>query len=133
MPDDRQFRRSFADEVAIDFPSARAAVECLRRDGMSAEALPTVATEVVLDRAKAARGAVVPLLLEVPLTCRDCGGRGEVWEEPCAACEGSGQSVSTLCIDVRVPPGVTDGDAVRFVVTPRRGPSTRVDVRFAVL
>lgn len=132
MPDDRQYRRSFADEVAIDFPSARAAVECLCRDGVSADALPIVSAEIVLDRAKAARGALVPLSLEVRHTCSECGGRGEVWGERCQSCEGSGHAVSPLCIDVRVPPGVADGDAVRFVVTPRRGPSTRVDVRLAV-
>ena len=132
LPDDRQYRRSFADEVAIDFPSARAAVECLCRDGMSADALPAVSAEIVLDRTRAAKGALVPLSLDVPHTCGECGGRGEVWGEPCASCEGSGLAVSPLCIDVRVPPGVADGDAVRLVVTPRRGPSTRVNVWLAV-
>ncbi len=132
MPDHRQYRRSFADEVAIDFPSARAALECLCRDGVDEDALPTVSAEIVLDRATAATGALVPLSLDVRHTCGDCGGRGEVWGERCATCQGSGHALSPLSIDVRVPRGAADGDAVRLVVTPRHGPPTRVDVRLAV-
>ena len=32
VPHERAYRRSFADEVAIDFPSSRAAIELFRRD-----------------------------------------------------------------------------------------------------
>jgi len=131
-PDDRAFRRSLTDEVAIDFPSARAAVECLRRFTADTDAGLEVAAEIVLDRAQAAMGARVPLSLELRHTCAECGGRGEVWDEPCASCLGDGHAVSPLWIEVRVPRGAADGDRVRFAVTPKRGPRTRVSVRLAV-
>ncbi|MCC7123961.1 MAG: hypothetical protein IT178_03875 [Acidobacteria bacterium] len=131
-PDDRLYRRSLTDEVAIDFPSARAAVDCLRRVGTEPDTTERVTTELVLDRAQAAQGARLPLPLHVRHTCADCGGRGEVWDERCAACLGDGHAVAPLWVEVRVPPGAADGDHLRFAVTPRRGPRTRVDVRLAV-
>lgn len=131
-PDDRLFRRSFADEVAIDFPSARAAVECLCRDVAVADAAPVVLAEIRLRMEQAAAGATVPVSLDLRHTCSTCGGRGEVWDDPCPSCEGDGHAVNPLLIDVRVPPGAVDGDTVRFAVTPRRGPRTRVDLRVIV-
>ena len=55
-PDDRAFRRSLTDEVAIDFPSASVAAECLRRSVAEPD-LPCLEAEIVLDDAQAARGA----------------------------------------------------------------------------
>ena len=132
-PDDRAFRRSLTDEVAIDFPSARAAVECLRRSAADTDGATELSAEIVLDRVQAAMGALVPLSLDLRHTCAECGGRGEVWDEPCGACLGNGHAVSPLWIEVRVPAGAVDGDRVRFSVTPRRGPRTRVNVRLAVM
>jgi hypothetical protein len=130
-PDDRAFRRSLTDEVAIDFPSASVAAECLRRSVAEPD-VPCLEAEIVLDHTQAARGALVSVWLHLRHTCAGCGGRGEVWDEPCEICLGNGHAVSPLSVEVRVPPGVVDGDRLRFAVTPRRGPRTRVDVRLAV-
>lgn len=130
-PDDRAFRRSLTDEVAIDFPSASVAAECLRRTVAEPDA-PWLEAEIVLDGAQAAMGTVVPVSLQLRHTCPACGGRGEVWDETCGSCLGIGHAVGPLSIEVRVPPGVADGDRLRFAVTPKRGPRTRVDVRLAV-
>jgi hypothetical protein len=130
-PDDRAFRRSLTDEVAIDFPSASVAAECLRRSVAEPDS-PWLEAEIVLDRAQAARGALVPVCLHLQRTCAVCGGRGEVWDEPCESCMGNGHAISPLSVEVRVPPGVVDGDRLRFAVTPRRGPRTRVNLRLAV-
>lgn len=130
-PDDRAFRRSLTDEVAIDFPSASVAAECLRRSVAEPDA-PGLEAEIVLDAAQAERGAVVPVWLHLRHTCVRCGGRGEVWDDPCEECLGDGHAVVPLPVEVRVPPGAIDGDRLRFAVTPRRGPRTRVDVRLAV-
>ena len=130
-PDDRTFRGSLTDEVAIDFPSASVAAECLRRSVAEPDS-PCLEAEIVLDRTQAARGARVPIWLHLRHTCAQCGGRGEVWDEPCESCLGNGHAVSPLSVEVRVPPGAADGDRLRFAVTPRRGPRTRVDVRVAV-
>jgi hypothetical protein len=130
--DDRQFRRSFEDEVAIDFPSAQSAIECVTRDLVDADTIEAVSAQIVIDRSQARAGARVPLSLRVRHTCGACGGRGETWGERCGDCVGEGHALSPLQVEVRVPPGTADGDSVRFVVTPRRGPRTRVDVRLAV-
>ena len=88
----------FADEIAIDFPSIGDLVERVRdrflgegTDGADAPA--THVAEVSLSRRDATTGIVVSL--EVPLrgTCRLCGGRGETWTEPCAACRGTGEAL----------------------------------------
>ena len=131
-PDDRLFRRSLTDEVAIDFPSAGAAVECLRRSVLEPDTPIVASAEIVIDPIQAATGARVPVTLGLRHTCGVCGGRGEVWNDPCDACMGEGHAVRPHWIEIRVPPGAMHGDRLRFAITPRRGPRTRVDVRVAV-
>jgi len=131
-PDDRSFRRTLTDEVAIDFPSAGAVVECLRRSVADPDGAAVLSAEIVLDREQAANGARVPLALSLRHTCGACGGRGEIWNDPCDACLGEGHAVLSHRVEVRVPPGAMDGDCLRFAITPKRGPRTRVDVRLAV-
>ncbi len=130
MPHERAYRRSFADEVAIDFPSSRAAIEFFRRDHVEPDG-PTLTTraEITLSVDQAVSGAMVPLEVRVPRTCPCCGGRGEVWSEPCGACDGRGQELQSQQLTVAVPPGVVDGDRFSFNLTLPRGPRTRVDVR----
>ena len=47
--------------------------------------------------------------------CPDCHGRGEVPENPCLACNGTGQKPGTESIKVSVPPGVDNGSTLRIV------------------
>jgi hypothetical protein len=130
----RELDDSFADEVAIDFPAVSDKIERMRhafhRDGDSV--IEPLRAEITLSRHQAGAGAAVPL--EVPLrwTCRGCGGRGEVWGDPCPACEGSGHALRRRMLTVSVPAGVVDGARFSFSVSPPRGPITRVDVRVAV-
>ena len=81
---------------------------------------------------QAGTGTNVPLDVIVPRTCACCGGRGEVWSEPCEPCHGRGQQLHQHRLMVAVPPGVGDGDRFSFSVSLPRGPRTRVDVRVAV-
>ncbi len=125
--------RSFADEVAIDFPSMCGAVERMRHAFLESDHPDDrLRAEITLSRVQAGAGAAIPL--EVPLrsTCRGCGGRGEVWGETCGRCEGTGHALHRQWLTVSVPPGVADGDRFSFSVTPQRGPRTRVEVRVAV-
>ena len=46
-------------------------------------------------------------------TCPDCGGAGEVLEQPCADCAGEGRVVTRGSIEVDVPPGIHDGQQIR--------------------
>jgi hypothetical protein len=130
VPHERAYRRSFADEVAIDFPSSRAAIEFFRRDHVEPEG-PARTTDVVItiSATQAGAGAMVPLDLSVPHTCACCGGRGEVWSEPCEPCGGRGQELHQQRLTVAVPAGVADGDRFSFSVSLPRGPRTRVNVR----
>lgn len=133
VPHERAYRRSFADEVAIDFPSSRAAIEFFRRDHVEGgDTTPTTHAEITISANQAGLGAMVSLDVSVPRTCPCCGGRGEVWSEPCEPCDGRGQQLRQHRLTVAVPPGVTHGDRFSFSLALPRGPRTRVDVRVAV-
>jgi molecular chaperone DnaJ len=45
--------------------------------------------------------------------CRDCLGTGQIIDDPCPECGGSGVTTQTRTITVRVPPGVRDGARLR--------------------
>jgi molecular chaperone DnaJ len=67
--------------------------------------------------------------VHVVRTCACCGGRGEVWSEPCEPCHGRGQELRSERLTVAVPAGVEHGDRFSFSVSTPRGPRTRVDVK----
>ena len=46
--------------------------------------------------------------------CDKCRGRGMVVEHPCTTCQGSGRAPSSRTLQVRVPPGVKDGQRIRL-------------------
>ena len=133
---ERELDRSFADEVAIDFPAVTAGSDKVVRMRLAFDeadvADECLSAEITLSRHQAGAGAAVPL--EVPLrwTCKHCGGRGEVWGDRCDACDGSGHALRRRMLTVSVPAGVVDGARFSFSVSPPRGPRTRVDVRVAV-
>lgn len=133
VPHERVYRRSLTDEVAIDFPSSRAAIEYFRRDhGAPEPAGASAHAEIAISGVQAVSGAMVSLDVRVPRTCARCGGRGEVWSEPCEPCDGQGQQLLPRRLTVAVPAGVVDGDRFSFTLWLPRGPRTRVDVRVAV-
>jgi hypothetical protein len=133
VPHERAYRRSFADEVAIDFPSSRAAIELFRRDHVEPDDQASATqAEINISNDQALHGAMVPLDVTVPRTCSCCGGRGEVWSEPCEPCDGRGQELQAQRLTVAVPPGAAHGDRFSFNLSLPRGPRTRIDVRVAV-
>ena len=119
----------FADEIAIDFPSVHPLVERVR-DAFLGErpGVDTLTTDILLSRREALTGAIVPL--EVPMrgTCPLCGGRGEVWTEPCVSCRGTGDALLHRRIRLTVPPGVADGARFRFRVSSPDAATVRVQV-----
>ena len=46
--------------------------------------------------------------------CTDCRGSGSVIEHPCEECRGTGVTTRTRTINVRIPPGVEDGQRIRL-------------------
>jgi molecular chaperone DnaJ len=49
-----------------------------------------------------------------PQPCRACRGRGQVVDDPCPDCTGSGRATKSRSIQVRVPAGVKDGQRIRI-------------------
>jgi len=47
-------------------------------------------------------------------TCVACQGRGQVIENPCPNCSGSGRVTRERTLSVNVPPGVEDGTRIRL-------------------
>ena len=46
--------------------------------------------------------------------CPQCGGDGQVVEQPCADCNGSGRAVERKSLAVEVPAGIHDGQRIRL-------------------
>jgi hypothetical protein len=124
----------FKDEIAIDFPSIATIVDRARDAflGEDARDAGTVTREVRLSDREARRGTIVPLELPLRGTCRRCGGRGEVWTEPCLACCGTGDALVRHPIRVSVPAGVSNGTRYRFRVSSPHAAPVRVELRVAI-
>ena len=61
--------------------------------------------------------------------CLACGGRGEIWPDPCDGCEGSGEALGCHSVRLVVPPRVQDGARCALSVTAPHAALTRVEVR----
>ncbi|MBI1336689.1 MAG: molecular chaperone DnaJ [Phycisphaera sp.] len=46
-------------------------------------------------------------------TCPACGGEGQTFKDKCTECKGSGRKPKHRVINVKVPPGIHDGQAIR--------------------
>lgn len=125
-------RACFADEVAIDFPSVRPAVERMREAFLDVTIEPPVRIDVALSRIEAMLGGDVRLEVPIRRTCATCGGRGEVWSDLCESCEGVGHAPQRQVLEVAMPPGVRDGARLSLTVSPRQAPSTRVELHVTI-
>ena len=130
-----------SDEIAVDFPSMGAILERMRAaffggsdglDSVADETRSTHTAEVELTARQADEGVRVPLDLPIRHTCPMCGGRGEVWTEPCGVCAGTGGGFLSHQLQLQVPAGVRHGARLRFSVSPPYAPETRVEVRIAI-
>ncbi len=122
-----------ADEAAIDFPSLDGILGRMRkaffgRDG----GISSLSTEILLTPREAFHGVTIPLDVPLRQTCPVCGGRGEVWAEPCAVCAGTGDGLCSHLVQVSVPPGVRHGTRLHVNVTLPYAPSTLVEIRVAI-
>src|ERR1700759_2294310 len=133
VPASRVAQDCFADEIAIDFPSVDHVVERLR-DRFLGEPprAAMLTTAVLLSKRDATFGTVVSLDVPVRRTCSPCGGRGEVWTDPCDACGGSGNLVEQHPLRVAVPPGVAGGARFRFRISSPGAVPVRVEVSVAI-
>jgi len=76
------------------------------RPGTSPKVCPTCNGSGVISRNQGAFGFSEP--------CTDCRGSGSIIEHPCDECKGTGVTTRTRTINVRIPPGVEDGQRIRL-------------------
>ncbi len=122
----------FDDEVAIDFPSLRMVVERMREAfaGAGADTDPRqLSAELHLSAREAFHGVTVPVDVPIRKWCVPCGGRGEIWSEPCASCDGTGEALARHPVRLVVPPRVQNGDRFSLSLSAPSAPPTRVEVR----
>ena len=123
----------FDDEVAIDFPSLRPVVERMREafvnDPHEDGDPRRLSAELHLSAREAFDGVTVPLDVPVRRVCGACGGRGEVWPDPCDHCAGTGEALTRHAVRLVVPPRVQNGDRFSLSVAAPSALPTRVDVR----
>jgi hypothetical protein len=125
----------FADEIAIDFPSVGHLTARVREAFLAdptRDRAATLRAEVCLSSDEAHRGAIVPVNVLLRAICPGCGGRGEVWSEPCLACIGTGNSVVPRRLQVVVPPHVTDGSCFHFRIRAPHEASVHVEITVAI-
>jgi hypothetical protein len=126
----------FADEIAIDFPSVEPAVERMRdaflgeRPGIDVDVV--LRREVAVSRREAWDGLTVPIEVPIHAMCRHCGGRGEIWTEPCVDCHGTGAALLHHAVRLTLPTGVADGACIRFRVSYPGAEPVRVEVRITI-
>lgn len=73
---------------------------------------------VEVQRSETATGARRTVSYDVPKACTACRGRGVVdsadpASADCARCSGTGETIVSRRIDVRIPPGIDDGTQLR--------------------
>ena len=123
----------FDDEVAIDFPSLHAAVEkmraCFVAGSIESDRRGRLSTDLHLSPREAFDGVTVPMDVPVRKLCLSCGGRGEIWSDPCETCDGSGEALGRHPVRLVVPPRVQDGDRFALSVSAPSAPPTHVEVR----
>ncbi|MBO0882567.1 MAG: molecular chaperone DnaJ [Mycobacterium sp.] len=76
------------------------------RPGTSPKVCPTCNGTGVVSRNQGAFGFSEP--------CTDCRGTGSIIEHPCEQCKGTGVTTRSRTINVRIPPGVEDGQRIRL-------------------
>jgi hypothetical protein len=121
----------FDDEIAIDFPSLNAAVERMRACFVAppdCDHRRQLSAELHLSPREAFHGVTVPLDVPIRRMCVSCGGRGEIWSDPCDACDGSGEALGRHPVRLVVPPRVQDGDRFALSVSAPSAPPTHVQV-----
>ncbi len=83
-----------------------------------AERLESLTMEVVLSPEEARFGSRVRVRVPARARCAECGGHGAVGFYECWGCEGHGAVMTEYPVEVSVPSGTRDGDAVRIPLAP---------------
>jgi curved DNA-binding protein len=74
--------------------------------------------DIMVTLEEAMRGSVRSISVRRGAVCQTCGGTGRRGRQVCPACGGAGQILKTETYQVKIPPGVTEGQRLRI---PGRG------------
>lgn len=94
-------------DIFSDLFSGQSAGSARGRKGADTEA------RVNLDFRDAVQGKTVQLSVQVQAECPDCRGLGNVNNQVCRRCGGSGARRDTTTVKVKIPEGVSDGQRIR--------------------
>ena len=123
----------FADEIDIDFPSVGHAVERMRHAFLGEPDSHEILTmDISLSSREASGGRSIPLEVPIHATCPACGGRGEIWTEPCGVCDSTGAALFHHAVRLNLPAGLVDGARLRFRVKSPYAAPVRVELRILV-
>jgi DnaJ-class molecular chaperone len=86
-------------------------------DRPKAERLESLTVEVVISPEEARFGSRVRVRIPARARCDECGGRGAVGFYECWYCGGHGSLTIEYPVEVSVPAGTCDGNAVRIPLT----------------
>jgi molecular chaperone DnaJ len=53
-------------------------------------------------------------MFRIATTCPACSGSGQIIQDPCRDCSGSGRKPKHRVLTVKIPPGIHDGQAIRI-------------------
>jgi curved DNA-binding protein len=77
-----------------------------------------IEADLMVTLEEAFHGATRPISLRLSFPCELCGGAGRLTQGPCPSCHGTGESSKLETYQVKIPPGVRQGQRLRL---PGRG------------
>ncbi len=99
----------FGDGINVDIPTQ---VECDTCNGPGAE--PGSSPTSCETCGGAGQVRMQQGFFSVQQTCPTCRGAGTVVQDPCKACQGRGRNRKVKTLNIKVPPGVDNGDRIRL-------------------
>jgi curved DNA-binding protein len=73
-----------------------------------------VEADILVSLEEALKGSIRTISLQLRAPCARCRGSGQLANNPCASCQGSGQTSRVDQYQVRIPPGVREGQRLRL-------------------
>jgi curved DNA-binding protein len=73
-----------------------------------------VESDILVSLEEALEGSVRTISLQLRAPCAHCRGTGQLAHSPCASCHGSGHTSRVDQYQVRIPPGVREGQRLRL-------------------
>jgi molecular chaperone DnaJ len=95
--------------ATINVPTAMACEACTGTGAKPGTKARKCTTCGGIGKVRASQG-----FFSIERTCPNCGGRGEMIDDPCGACSGAGRVMRERTLSVNVPAGVEDGTRIRL-------------------